>query len=157
MKKAIITIGVSASGKSTWAQEFAYDQLMKGTSFHIIERDKIRADILFNRKLTKPGDGVVWAKWKWKWENEVTAIADEMLEAAIANEFVHGVIFSDTNLNAERRKALANTLVKKGFEVEEKFFDISSGKFAVIQTSFIVFQYVEINGAVAFVSETAVN
>ena len=125
MKKAIITIGVSASGKSTWAQEFAYDQLMKGTSFHIIERDKIRADILFNRKLTKPGDGVVWAKWKWKWENEVTAIADEMLEAAIANEFVHGVIFSDTNLNAERRKALANTLVKKGFEVEEKFFDIS--------------------------------
>ena len=125
MKKAIITVGVSASGKSTWAQEFAAEQVMKGTPFHIIERDKIRADILLNRNLTQPGDGIVWAKWKWKWENEVTAIAEEMLEAAIANEYVYGVIFSDTNLNAERRQALANTLIKKGFEVEEKFFDIS--------------------------------
>lgn len=125
MKKAIITIGCSASGKSTWAQEFVYEQLKAGKVFHIIERDRIRADILVDRKLAQPGDGIVWAKWKWKWENDVTAIADEKLEAAIADEKVDGVIFSDTNLNADRRAALARSLTKKGFEVEEKVFEVT--------------------------------
>ena len=124
-KKAIVTVGVSASGKSTWARDFCYEQASQGKIFHIIERDQIRADILVAKNKTQPGEGVVWAKWNWKWENEVTAIADAKLAVADADPFVDGVIFSDTNLAADRRKTLLNKLVKQGFEVEEKFFDIS--------------------------------
>lgn len=125
MKKAIITVGVSASGKSTWARNFCYEQAAQGKIFHIIERDQIRADILVAKNKTQPGEGVVWAKWNWKWENEVTAIADAKLAVADADPFVDGVIFSDTNLAADRRKTLLNKLVKQGFEVEEKFFEVT--------------------------------
>ena len=126
MKKAIITVGVSASGKSTWAQEFVYDQLEQGKTFTIIERDKIRADILVERKLAQPGDGVIWAKWKWKWDDNVTTIVDAKIAQALADSTIDGVILSDTNLNADRRAALKRSLLKKGFtEVEEKFFEVS--------------------------------
>ena len=121
MKKAFVVSGVSASGKSTWAREF----VEKNPTFVIIERDAIRADILAARNLTQPGDGVVWAKWKWKWEKDVTALADEMLEAAAIDEDITGVILSDTNLNADRRAALVQKLSAQGFDVEEKFFDVT--------------------------------
>jgi len=126
MKKAYITIGVSASGKSSWAQEFCYEQASKGNIFRIIERDKIRADVLVAKKKTQPGAGVVWAKWNWKWEGEVDAVAEAELDEVVNGGATYaGVIFSDTNLNAARRKTLFNKLVKKGFEVEEKTFEVT--------------------------------
>src|SRR5690606_2229358 len=39
----------------------------------------------------------------------------------------------------------------------EKFFDISSGKFSVIHSSFVVFQHIKINRTITFVSKTFVN
>lgn len=125
MKKAYITVGVSASGKTTWAQEFVYEQLCQGKKFTIIERDRIRADILVNKGKVTAGDGIVWAKWNWKWEKDVTAIAESMLAAATADPELDGVILADTNLNADRRAALAKSLTDLGYEVEEKFFDVS--------------------------------
>jgi len=124
-KKAIVTVGVSASGKSTWAQEFCLQQAEIGGMYFIVERDKIRANILVEKKKTQPGDGVVWAKWNWKWEDEVTARADDMISKVLTDDNYAGVILSDTNLNPARRKTLVNQLTKKGFEVEEKFFDIT--------------------------------
>ena len=41
-KKAIITIGCSGSGKSTWAKQFAQEQLRMGVKWFIIERDEER-------------------------------------------------------------------------------------------------------------------
>ena len=125
MKKAFITVGVSASGKSTWAQEFCLQQAEIGGMYFIVERDKIRANLLVEKKKTQPGDGVVWAKWNWKWEAEVTAKADDMINKVLADDNYAGVILSDTNLNADRRKSLASSLAEKGFEVEEKLFEVS--------------------------------
>ena len=125
MKKAFITVGASASGKTTWAQEFVYAQLQEGKKFTIIERDRIRANILVAKNKTQAGDGIVWAKWNWKWEKDVTTIAESMLAAATADPELAGVIFADTNLNADRRAALVKSLTALGYEVEEKFFDVT--------------------------------
>lgn len=109
--KAVITVGVSASGKSTYAAELVKQ------GFTEINRDWIR----FN--LVKPGQN--WSNYKFNKTNEgeVTKIHGQMIMEA----YVRGdnIVISDTNLNAGRREALASTLKGLGYEVEIKPFYVS--------------------------------
>lgn len=118
--KAIITVGVSASGKSTWARKFKSSKFPE--LWIEINRDNERRNILFE-KTEGQVDELVWACWKWKWEKEVTQRCEEnLLEAANAKA---SIIVSDTNLNKGRREALMKRLEDLGYEVEVKLFPIS--------------------------------
>lgn len=120
MMRAIVTVGVSASGKSTWASEFIAQEASKGIIWQRIERDCIRKDILVERGISEE---LEWDKWKWKWEKEVSRRADIMLEAAARS--CANVIISDTNLNETRRKSLIQKLEELGYTVEVRPFPIS--------------------------------
>lgn len=116
MKEAIITVGISASGKSTWAEEFCTQH----PGFYIINRDEIRALILKD----KTGEDFAWNKWRWKWEDEVTDMQWEFIQECKETNSVKGIIISDTNLNPERNDALTEKLSTMGFNVSFKFFEI---------------------------------
>jgi len=118
--KAIVTVGVSASGKSTWAKSFILQEADKGVSWQQIERDIIRKEILNEKGISSE---LEWDKWNWKWEKEVAERADSMLK--MAAEHGINVIISDTNLNRVRRESLIAKLSDLGYEVEIKSFTVS--------------------------------
>ncbi len=109
--KAIITVGVSASGKTTWARE------MFKEGWRDINRDWIR----FN--LVAPGKD--WSNYKFngKNEKEVTEIQGKMIMESWADK--QNIIISDTNLNPGRRAQLVNKLKDLGYDVEIKSFPIT--------------------------------
>lgn len=113
--KAIITVGVSASGKSTYAEE-----MTKNPDWMEINRDNIRKEIWAKQH---PGEPFVWFKWKWKNENLVTARQSEMVGYAVKNK--KNIIISDTNLNENVRTNLFIVLTELGYEVELKLFEVS--------------------------------
>lgn len=109
--KAIITVGVSASGKTTFANE------MVKNGFRDINRDWIRFNVV------KPGAN--WSTYKFNGtnENEVSKIHGQMImESAEADE---NIVISDTNLNENRRNKLIKQLEDLGYDVEVKGFDVS--------------------------------
>lgn len=113
MKRAYVTVGISASGKSTWAREKA-----KETDAQIIERDCIRKALLIKAGISHDLD---WSQWRYDWERDVTRTWEGLMESAIQSN--RDIIVSDTNLNEKRRSVLIHTLTEAGFDVEEKVFD----------------------------------
>lgn len=111
--KAIVTIGVSASGKTTWAES------QKG--FHIVSRDNIRREILDDEGKISFSENL-WSKWNFKREKEVTQIYWDKIESLSNNG--RDVILADTNLNPSRREEMKRRLESLGYEVEFKQFDI---------------------------------
>lgn len=101
--KAIITVGVSGSGKSTFAKELCE----RDAPFIEINRDNIRERLFGgNYKQTKEKElkvsGRQQAILSWCWENN------------------YSVIISDTNLNPTYRQGLVSYLEGLGYEVEIK-------------------------------------
>ena len=107
--KAIITVGTSASGKSTYAREMAKQ------GYTEINRDWIRFNVV------QPGAN--WSNYKWKNEKEVNDVHGKMIVEAWMND--KDIIVSDTNLNATRRKALVDRLEGLGYEVTVTPFEVS--------------------------------
>ncbi len=116
MKEAIITVGISASGKSTWAEEFC----TQNKGFYIINRDEIRALLLKE----KTGDDFSWKKWRWKWEEEVSDLQWQLIQECSDTIEVKGIIISDTNLDSNRNDILIEKLSTMGFNASFKFFEI---------------------------------
>lgn len=118
--KAIITVGVSASGKSTAASG------LDSTWFRIerdAEREKILCKKLFGQVASShPGvlDENLWRFWKWKDEKLVDVEVNAKLEYAVVNKL--NIIVSDTNLNIPRRESLQAKLEELGYEVEVQVF-----------------------------------
>lgn len=107
--KAIVCVGISASGKTTFSKE------LRG--YARVGRDWIRQNIV-DPKSTR--SNYKFTKHK---ENEVTKIADSMIMEAFWRD--ENVIISDTNLNKKYRDNLINKLSEIGYDVEIKVFDIS--------------------------------
>lgn len=109
--RAIITVGVSASGKSTFAAECVKQ------GFTEINRDWIR----FN--LVKPGAN--WSNYRFNKtnENEVSRIHGQMIMEAYGRG--DDIVISDTNLNYGRRNKLVKTLEGLGYTVEIRTFNVS--------------------------------
>lgn len=106
--KGYITVGIPASGKTTWAaQLIAVD----------INRDWIRFNVVC--------PGADWSTYKFnrKREDEVTEIQQKMLNEAYFNE--KDVVISDTNLNEKTRNKWVETLENFGYEVEIVEFPIT--------------------------------
>lgn len=125
MKKAWITIGVSASGKSTWAKEFTKSFINEfGGPIWEVNRDNFRRKILIDRGLQPDDeDGVRWTSWKWSWEKLVNDLIEERLQQILSKE--QALIVSDTNLNPKYRTPLIQRLKDAGYEVEIVEFPIS--------------------------------
>lgn len=119
--KAILTVGVSASGKSTWASQFAEDN-----NGYILCRDDIRKEILSFQHGRPISDSELWKLWNWKKESEVTSWYNERLKCAIQSNEYDYIILADTNLNPKFRNSLINT-IENFYEVpiEVKEFPIT--------------------------------
>lgn len=109
--KAIITVGVSASGKSTFAKELV------SRGWVDINRDDIR----FNAYCNGVRD---WSLYKFskEKENNVTVQQERMVDAAHIKG--QSVIISDTNINDKTRNFWVNRLSDMGYDVEVKYFDV---------------------------------
>lgn len=111
--KAIVTIGISASGKTTWAKE--------QPGFSVICRDDVRRFILENEGKLRPQENL-WSKWNFKREKEVTELYWKRVELGASCKL--NLILADTNLNPGRREEMKRRLQGLGYEVDTKEFPI---------------------------------
>lgn len=113
--KAIVTVGISCSGKTTFAKDVEENS---DGDWVDINRDDVRFD-------TFCGGVRDWNRYKFKRNNEqrVTQICNDMIEDA-AGEGLN-IIISDTNLNKGRRESLVRDLERWGYEVEVKGFPVT--------------------------------
>jgi hypothetical protein len=112
--KATICVGVSASGKTTWAKE--------QENSIIISRDDIRKKILMDELHRELEPGELWKMWKFKREPEVNIIQD--MEFKAASELNMNVIVADTNLNKDFNQNLETRLKALDYEIEYKLFPV---------------------------------
>lgn len=116
MKKIILTVGASCSGKSTWAKEFIKDQRHNHlTYWWQLERDWYRFYIFTNSERR-------WDLYKFNKKNErivTEAIDKEALKAVEKNA---PILISDTNLNPAIRQKWKDFAELHGYEYEEKLF-----------------------------------
>jgi predicted kinase len=110
--KAIITVGIPTSGKTTFAKEL----IAKDGTYVNINRDDLRRCI--------KGD-LDWRRYRFGRGDEelVTNLQISAIEAAA--EAGRNVIISDTNLNEKIRNRLIRVLEGVGYEVEIKDFQIT--------------------------------
>lgn len=111
--KAILTVGIPASGKTTWAEQWC----KKNPNCLNINRDDIRVHLFSPSGL--------YSDYKFSKEKEqrVTAYMYEQIQYCIDRGF--DFIISDTNLNAGRRNDLIKNLCDAGCIVAEMPFRIS--------------------------------
>lgn len=109
--KAILTVGISASGKTGWAKAFC----LKNGYFNI-NRDDIRFSVTGAEN---------WREFKnnRKFEEMVTAVQRDMIGVAAKNG--RNVVISDTNLNPLYRMELIDYLKQLGYDVELKEFEVA--------------------------------
>jgi predicted kinase len=116
MKKpqAIVTIGISGSGKSTFTAEHIASERKKGNRWIEVNRDTIRFGVV------SPGSD--WNDYKFTKANEsmVTVIGEKIIEQALSVGC--NVIISDTHLNQKTRFGILDYLEQIGFEVNCKVF-----------------------------------
>lgn len=117
-KSMIITVGMSSSGKTTWARQYIVDRLGKhGENWVNINREHIRFNIL----LLAHG----WSNYKTTVDNEkaVSKKARDLFFKAVENG--DNIIISDCNLDKEVRDKWASLGRANGYSVEFKMFDIT--------------------------------
>lgn len=104
--KVTLTVGVSGSGKSTWA---ASQVRKSGGKAVQLNRDDVRFSLF----------GVAtWSQYRFtKWrEDLVTKVIDDAARHAVENK--QAIIVSDTNLNAATRQKWAEFANEVGYEFE---------------------------------------
>ena len=115
--EAILTIGISGSGKSTWANDF----VLKNKNYVIIEKDKIRSSI------QNIDEGhVVWDMWRWSGEKTVNKKQTEMINNCFENK--QNIIISDTNISPKTRKYFEELFKQNDYKIMYKYFDIDIGE-----------------------------
>ena len=109
--KAIITVGVSASGKSTYAQELVEQGWVEAN------RDWIRFNVVC--------PGADWSTYKFtkKREEDVTSKQEDIVLSAAKDG--KNVIISDTNLNTKTRNKWVEFLKELGYSVEVTPFPVT--------------------------------
>lgn len=116
VKKLYLTVGISASGKTTWAESMC-NRFDNGRWWNI-NRDHIRLNVMFN--------DITWAEYKFNKTNEskCSEIALEQFNDAVEMG-VENIIVSDTNLQEEYRNAWIKRGEDAGYEVEIVEFPVT--------------------------------
>jgi predicted kinase len=114
-KQAIFTVGISGSGKSTWAWSHQ-------DAWRVIDRDVIRrTHLILNVKEYDPAEDNMWEHWDFQtMENTCNRRREELIEAALYEG--SNIIFADTNLNYNKLQPLMQRLIRADYSVEFKFF-----------------------------------
>ncbi len=107
--KLIMTVGVSASGKTTWAKE----------QKHCVNIN--RDDIRFN--IVQPGSD--WTTYKFTKVNELLVTEIENVVAERAVKFETNIIISNTNLNSKTREFWKDFAKHHNYEFEIEEFPIA--------------------------------
>lgn len=107
--KAIICVGISGSGKTTWAEQF----VRHNPSYLNINRDDIRIRLYGQEKMYCGN------------EDTVTSVRDKIIETALASG--KNIIISDTNLNKDRNKKLEDLILQfdSSAIIEYKIFEVA--------------------------------
>lgn len=113
--KATITIGISASGKTSWART---------QDARVICRDDIRTKMLIDDGFDATNQNI-WSRWKFAKEQEKVVTKRSWEIAGYCAGIGKDIIICDTNLNADRRAEMQERLETLGYTVEYKQFDIS--------------------------------
>jgi len=111
-RHAIFTVGVSASGKTTWATDF----VKRNPRWWIISRDDLRANICV------PFSWAAWKKFGSKGEKKVNELQQQEIDYCVAHDM--NVIICDTNLSPKNFNHLVETFKKFDYDVHFKFFPV---------------------------------
>lgn len=114
-QKAILTVGCSGSGKSTWAAEY----VLANPNTVEINRDSIR-HIVFAR--LRPDESFSWKKWSFTNENEVNEVQHKLIEQAKNKGF--SIVISDTNIDQPYNRKIEKYLIGLGFDVSYMLIDV---------------------------------
>lgn len=110
--KAIVTIGVPASGKSTYAQEI----ISKDPSYIELNRDNIRRELF----------GINgWTEYEFTEENERKVTTEQYDRIRAASNEGKNLILTDTNLKMKYIRSLLSLLEHFGYNVYIKICDIT--------------------------------
>lgn len=115
-RKVILTVGASASGKTSWVNDF-----LKYPGALLHWENLNRDDVRFSTFCDGERD---WTKYKFTRarENKVTEIIDARALDAVEDGM--GIIVSDTNLNPNMRNKWKEFAQEHGYEYEEKAFEV---------------------------------
>lgn len=113
MSKLTITVGVSASGKTTWVESLTDEELYNTVNLN-------RDDIRFN--MIRPGG--TWKTYNPN-GNEAVAKRFQLRLAQLAVSFWARIIVSDTNLKSIDREFWRQFAKNNGYDFEIKEFPIS--------------------------------
>jgi predicted kinase len=110
-KELIILVGISGSGKSTWAGEY----INNNTNILRLNRDDIRKSLVQNLK--------------GYYQREDLTILEDIVSTTIYNLFISlivmekSIILDNTNLKKEYFKGFIRTAVRNGYNIKFKLFD----------------------------------
>lgn len=113
MKELILTVGMSCSGKTTWAEDFVRNRC----DWVNLNRDYVRFNTFAHGKRD-------WTRYKFNNKNEkrVTSIIECFSEEAVAQGL--NIIVSDTNLSEKTRNKWKTFAEQHGYTYSEKVFPI---------------------------------
>ena len=117
MYHVIFTVGIPASGKSSFAAQ------KEKEGYVIIERDQIRRQMV-EEQLGHPITGSLWANYKFNKTNESTVTARENALVDFHTEKGHDIVISETNLNQGRLSARILDFERRGYDVDVEVFPI---------------------------------
>lgn len=120
--KALITVGVSASGKTHFVNQFL--KSVDSDQWVNLNRDDYRKKLLtkIHGDHYNPETTNMWSLWKHNKHNE--SIVNEMIKDDRVKAFEEGknIILSDTNLNQDKLDKMIEALEFYNYEVEIKVF-----------------------------------
>ena len=111
--RIILTVGISNSGKSTWAKKY----IESNPSTREVNRDDIRIDLFCG------GDRSKYGSYTFSNDTEFLVTKTAKASAAVAISKGLDVIISDTNLNAWVRSGWKKFAKDNDLEYEEVVFD----------------------------------
>lgn len=113
MKQLILTVGISCSGKTTWAEDFVRNR----RDWVNLNRDEVRFNTFTQGQRN-------WTKYKFNKKNEkrVTNTIDNFAEESVAQGC--NIIVSDTNLSLKTRNKWKDFAEQHGYKYSEKAFPI---------------------------------
>lgn len=114
-KGIIVTVGISNSGKSTWARQFIKDNQKQYTE---VNRDELRINFFCE------GNRAEYVNYQFRKEREdyITSVQDAAIRSAI--DAGKGVVISDTNLTPSYRNRFKELAKSFGVPYKEQVFDV---------------------------------